>query len=56
METLEALEPRGDGFGRVIDLRGHFEAVAEELEAVFGDIDSEEFDAVCGLIHGFEGF
>jgi hypothetical protein len=26
------------------------------LEAVFGDIDSEEFDADSGLIHGFEGF
>jgi hypothetical protein len=25
------------------------------LEAVFGDIDSEEFDAVCGLVHGLKG-
>ena len=55
VEAVETLEPSGDGFRGVLDLRGHFEAVAEELEAVFGDIDSEEFDAVCGLVHGLEG-
>jgi hypothetical protein len=54
VETLQALEPRRDGFRSVFDLSGHFEALAEELKRVFGDIDSDEFDAVGGLIHGFK--